>query len=286
MSGSEQLSSFTPAQMLEKASTAGIAKSKLDFWPMLLLAILAGMYIAFGGVFSTVVATGTMAAWPYGVVKLLQGIVFSTGLILVVVGGAELFTGNILLIIPLIQRKISITSMLRNWLVVYIGNFLGSIIVTIFVLLAGSHQFAGGMMGNTILTIADSKLHFSFLQATMLGVLCNILVCLAVWLSFSARNTSDKILAIIFPISAFIAAGFEHSVANMYLIPVGILLKTFDPAFVSNLGIDVLSLDWGIFLFDNLLPVTIGNIFGGGIFVALIYAYIYGKQIPVNDIQQ
>jgi len=282
----EATSCFTPPQMLEKTSAIGVTKSSLRLLPLLLLAILAGMYIAFGGVFSTVIATGTNTVLPYGIVKLLQGLVFSLGLILVVVGGAELFTGNMLMIIPFLERKIRFNSLLRNWLVVYIGNLVGSLIVALLIISAGSYRLAGGLLGTTMLSIADSKMHYSFLQAISLGILCNILVCLAVWLSYSARNTTDKILSIIFPISAFIAAGFEHSVANMYLIPVALLLKNIDPGFVAGSGLNLSALSWGDFFLHNLLPVTLGNMVGGIIFVGIAYYLAYHRNDLNNDSKQ
>lgn len=286
MSEVEATSCFTPPQMLEKTSAAGITKSSLRFLPLLLLSILAGMYIAFGGVFSTVIATGTNTVLPYGIVKLLQGLAFSLGLILVVVGGAELFTGNMLMIIPFLERKIDINSLLRNWLVVYIGNFAGSLVVALLIISAGSYQLNGGLLGTTMLSIADAKMHYSFFQAVSLGILCNVLVCLAVWISYSARNTADKIISIIFPISAFIAAGFEHSVANMYLIPVALMLKNLDPGFVTGSGLSLSALTWGDFFLHNLLPVTLGNMVGGVFFVGVAYFLAYHRNDTNNDSKQ
>jgi formate transporter len=286
MADSDIPSTFTPLQIYEKVIISGIAKSKLSFTPMFLLALLAGMYIAFGGFFSTVVATGMIGIWPYGLMKVLQGLVFSLGLILVVVGGAELFTGNMLMVIPFAARKIPAIALLRNWLVVFIGNFLGSLFVAFLMLTARTYAFASGEFGKTILIIANSKMHYSFIQAFSLAILCNILVCLAVWLAFSARNTTDKIMAIVFPITAFIAAGFEHSVANMYLIPVAVLLKFFDPAFTIATGIEVSALNWVDFLFKNLVPVSLGNMIGGIFFVGLIYFFIYNRHISVSDSKQ
>ena len=286
MTNPEVYMSFTPPQMLEKASSAGIKKANLTFWPTFLLAVMAGVYIAFGGVFSTVVATGTAGIWPYGIVKLVQGIVFSLGLILVIVGGAELFTGNILLVIPLLQGKIRFSQLLRNWFIVYIGNFLGSIIIAGLIIAAGSYKVSDGALGLTMFTIAGYKLQHSFLQALALGILCNMLVCLAVWLCYSARSTADKILSIVFPISAFIAAGFEHSVANMYLVPVAIFTKYIDPAFFDSISGEFSHLTWADFLVDNLLPVTLGNIIGGGLFVGIVYFLAYDHMPRNNDTKQ
>lgn len=268
----------TPSEMLERAVLSSEKKAHMPAGKVFLSAILAGMYIAFGGVFSTVIATGTALTLPYGVVKLLQGIVFSLGLILVVVGGAELFTGNLLMVIGIGHKKVGWSSTLRNWGIVYIGNFVGSLLVAGLILLGRSYQFAGGDYGLAMLKISTAKTGYLPLQAFALGILCNILVCLAVWLTYSAKNTTDKIMAILFPISAFIAAGFEHSVANMYLVPVGLFLKAVNPEFAVNTGINLSTLTWSAFLTHNLIPVTLGNIVGGIFFVGLAYVLIYKKN--------
>lgn len=268
----------TPALMLEKASTAGTNKAKLRFGPMFILAILAGIYIGFGGVFSTLVATQTNSVWPYGFVKMLQGLVFSLGLILVIIGGAELFTGNMLMIIPFLQRKISIGELLRNWGSVYLGNFIGSLILAMMIVLSGFPNFSNGLVGETMVKIADAKLHYSFLQAFMLGTLCNILVCLAVWLCYAANSLVDKAVAIIFPVSAFIAAGFEHSIANMYLIPAGLLVKSLNPTLFSQVAVDPSAFSLVNFLTQNLIPVTLGNMIGGSLFVGIAYFLIFSSS--------
>jgi len=268
----------TPALMLEKASTAGANKAKLRFGPMFILAILAGIYIGFGGVFSTLVATQTNSVWPYGFVKMLQGLVFSLGLILVIIGGAELFTGNMLMIIPFLQRKISIGELLRNWGSVYLGNFIGSLILAMMIVLSGFPNFSNGLVGETMVKIADAKLHYSFLQAFMLGTLCNILVCLAVWLCYAANSLVDKAVAIIFPVSAFIAAGFEHSIANMYLIPAGLLIKSLNPTLFSQVAVDPSAFSLVNFLTQNLIPVTLGNMIGGSLFVGIAYFLIFSSS--------
>ena len=268
----------TPALMLEKASTAGTNKAKLRFGPMFILAILAGIYIGFGGVFSTLVATQTNSVWPYGFVKMLQGLVFSLGLILVIIGGAELFTGNMLMIIPFLQRKISIGELLRNWGSVYLGNFIGSLILALMIVLSGFPNFSNGLVGETMVKIADAKLHYSFLQAFMLGTLCNILVCLAVWLCYAANSLVDKAVAIIFPVSAFIAAGFEHSIANMYLIPAGLLIKSLNPTLFSQVAVDPSAFSMVNFLTQNLIPVTLGNMIGGSLFVGIAYFMIFSSS--------
>lgn len=267
--------SISPSQIAEKAVEIGIQKTRVRIVPLLILSFLAGIYIAFGGVFSAVVATGMSGTWPFGIMKMLQGVAFSLGLILVVVGGAELFTGNMLMVIAWAHQKITSISVLRNWVFVYLGNFCGSVFLAGLFTLGKTYLLSNGELGKVLFTIANTKLNYGFLQAIVLGILCNILVCLAVWLSYSAKNTSDKILSIIFPISAFIAAGFEHSVANMFLIPVTIIIRAYDPLYAANLSIDLSKLTWMNFFFHNLLPVTIGNIIGGAVFVGLLYFFSF-----------
>jgi len=242
---------------------------------MFVLAILAGAFIAMGALFATTVAAGTSGVLAYGVARLLVGLVFCVGLILVVVGGAELFTGNNLIVMAWAGRKVTTAALLRNWVIVYLGNMVGSLGTAVLVFLGRQYTFGGGAVGAAALTIANSKVHLGFVQAIALGILCNTLVCLAVWMSFSARSTIDRIAAIIFPISAFVAAGFEHSVANMYFIPIGLLIKTFDPTFAAGAQIDLSRLTWVSFLYNNLLPVTIGNIIGGGVLVAAVYWFVF-----------
>ena len=174
--------------------------------------------------------------------------------------------------------KVSTKGLLQNWVIVYLGNFIGSLGTAMLVFLSKQYTFGGGSIGATALQIANGKLHLGFLQAIALGILCNILVCLAVWLTFSARSTVDKIMAILFPISAFVAAGFEHSVANMYFIPMGLLMKLFDPSFVNQTSLELSQLTWSNFFINNLLPVTVGNIIGGSIFVAAVYWSVFLRK--------
>ena len=266
-----------PQEMAEKAEAIGVRKAELAFWPLFALAVLAGAFIALGAMFSTTTAAGS-SVLPYGVARLLIGLTFCVGLILVVVAGAELFTGNNLIVMAWASSKVSTLALLRNWVIVYIGNFIGSLGTAVLVFLAKQYTFGSGGVGEYALKVAASKLHYSFIQAVALGMLCNALVCLAVWLTFSARSTAGKILAIIFPITAFVAASFEHSVANMYFIPYALFIKAFDPAFVTGLADkapDLSSLTWGTFFLKNLLPVTIGNIIGGAGLVALMYWFVY-----------
>jgi formate/nitrite transporter len=196
-------------------------------------------------------------------------------LILIVLAGAELFTGNNLIVMAWASRKVSTLALLRNWLIVYLGNFIGSLGTAGLVFLTRQYTAGHGLVGEAALSIAVGKLNLGFLQALAMGMLCNALVCLAVWLTYSARSVADKILAIVFPITAFVSAGFEHSVANMYFIPFGLMMKTFDPAFSAAHPLDLSSLTWSAFFLRNLLPVTLGNILGGSVMVAAMYWFIY-----------
>lgn len=273
-----RIDALLPPEMAQRAEYLGVLKAETPKLKMFALAILAGAFIALGAVFATTVATGAVGVLTYGVNKLLVGFVFCLGLILVIVGGAELFTGNNLIVMAWAGRKVTTRALLQNWIVVYIGNFVGAIGTAILMLLSKQYTFANGALGQTALNIANSKIQFDFFQAIILGILCNILVCLAVWLTFSARTTIDKIVAIIFPIAAFVAAGFEHSIANMYFIPIGLLIKYFDPVYTVSTGIDLSGLTWGTFILANLIPVTIGNIIGGSLFVAAVYWAIFLRK--------
>jgi formate transporter FocA len=255
-----------------------VAKARLGPYRLLALAVLAGAFISLGAIFSTSVTAGG-AAVPFGLLRLTSGLAFSLGLILVVVAGAELFTGNNLIVMAWASGKVTTAEVLRNWLLVYAGNFLGAGLTAVFMYWSGQYQFGGGQVGLNALTIANLKTGLAFGPAFMLGVLCNALVCLAVWLCMSARSTTDKILAIVPPITAFVAAGFEHSIANMYFIAIGLLIKAgAPPAFWQGAGrtaADFPNLTWERFLVGNLLPVTLGNVVGGAIMVGLVYWFIY-----------
>jgi formate transporter len=269
-----RIDALLPGEMATRAEYIGMRKAEAPTLTMFTLAILAGAFIALGAVFATNTAAGS-AALPFGVAKLLTGLVFCLGLILVVVGGAELFTGNNLIVMAWASGKVTGRALLRNWVIVYAGNFVGSFGTALLVLWSKQYTFGGGAVGETALKIVAGKANLDFWQAMALGVLCNALVCLAVWLTFSARSTVDKIASIIFPITAFVAAGFEHSVANMYFVPYGLLIKMFDPGFVAGLGLDLAGLTWKNFFLNNLIPVTIGNIIGGAVLVAAIYWSVF-----------
>jgi formate transporter len=266
--------------MARRAEDVGAAKIALPVASTFALAVLAGAFIALGAIFATTVTAGG-ANLPYGVSRLLAGIAFSLGLILVVVAGAELFTGNNLIVMAWAGRRVSTSRLLRNWAIVYCGNFVGAL-ATAGVLFAGKqYEFGGGAVGSQALTIAAAKTNLGFVQAIALGALCNALVCLAVWLCYSARTTTDKILSIIPPITAFVAAGFEHSVANMFFIPMGLLVKSDSGFVATQQGLPDLShLTWGRFLAGNLLPVTIGNVIGGAVMVGAVYWFVYLRSTP------
>jgi formate transporter len=273
------IDALVPKDMASKAEVIGVAKVKLGPFRMLALAILAGAFIALGAIFATTVTTGATGAVPFGIGKLLGGLVFCLGLILVVGAGAELFTGNNLIVMAWASGKVTTGALLRNWGIVYAGNFIGSIVTALLIFFSKQYTFGGGAIGQNALNIAEGKLGYDFVQAVMLGILCNALVCLAVWLAIGARSATDKILAVIFPIAAFVAAGFEHSVANMYFIPIGLLIKSgAGEAFWTAIGsspASYASLTWGNFFVNNLLPVTIGNIIGGSVMVGIVYWFIY-----------
>jgi len=274
-----RLDALLPPEMAKRAEEIGIKKASMDGLTLLALAVLAGAFIAFGGVFSTVALTGAETA-PWGVTQVLAGVVFSLGLILVVVGGAELFTGNNLIVMAWAGGRVGTRALLRNWCIAYFGNFLGALSIALAVYAAGTHEGGAGGFGASALRIAAAKLRPDFWQAVTLGILCNVLVCLALWLSYSARTTADRILAIVPPISAFVAAGFEHSIANMYFVPLGLFIAAFDPAFVAVHGLEAQAqvLSWTGFLGRNLLPVTIGNVIGGTLLVGAVYWFVYLRR--------
>jgi formate/nitrite transporter len=265
--------------MTRKAEDVGVAKATMPLVRMLVLAVLAGAFIALGAGFSTVAATGAQDAIGYGPARVLAGLVFSLGLVLVVVGGAELFTGNNLLVMALVARRITARAVLRSWTIVYAGNLVGAMATALLVYATGQYRNASGAVGVQALDTALAKATIPFGEALARGVLANALVCLAVWLCLSARTVTDKILAIVLPITAFVAAGFEHSIANMYFLPIGLFVKAGAPeSFWSEAGASSGAYDdltWGSFLFDNLVPVTIGNVIGGVVLVGAAYALAY-----------
>jgi formate/nitrite transporter len=255
---------YPPAQVARLVEQVGVRKANLPIPTTLMLGLLAGAFIAFGAMYFTGVMTGSTLG--FGPSRLVGGVAFSLGLVLVIVGGAELFTGNSLIVMAWAERKVGLGRLLRNWVLVYLANFAGALGCAFMVTWSGTLGLGDGAVAATAIGIAEAKVALGFGEAFFRGVLCNTLVCLAIWLCFAAHGVASKILAIVLPISAFVALGFEHSVANMYLIPVVML--------AGAEGVGVAG------LVGNLVPVTLGNIVGGGVFVALVYwlVYLHGRD--------
>jgi formate transporter len=270
-----ELNYFSPAEMTAGARLAAAKKISLPAWKSFSLSILGGAYIGFGGMLMTMASVGASGMMSFGVTRILMGLVFSIGLILVVLGGAELFTGSTIVALAALDKKAPWSAVAKNWALVWGGNFVGAFILSFLIVASGRYVLGGNSLGETMLNIAASKLHYGFWQAIVLGILCNIFVCLGVWLAMSAKSAEGKILCIIFPITAFVAWGFEHSVANMYLLSVGKLLSLFNPELLGDHPSSTLL--WSAIFFKNLLPVTIGNIIGG-LLVWLPYYFIYKQD--------
>ncbi|MFO1351756.1 MAG: formate/nitrite transporter family protein [Gammaproteobacteria bacterium] len=250
---------YAPAQIAQLIEAGGVRKAQLSILQLLILGMLAGAFIAFGAMLSTLVLTGSTLG--FGPSRLLAGAAFSLGLVLVLVGGAELFTGNNLIVMAWADGKVSTAALLRNWAIVYIANCAGALGSVALLYWSGTLHLGGGAVAETAAAIAAAKLKLGLVEALTRGVLGNTLVCLAVWLSFACHDVASKILAIAFPVTAFVALGFEHSIANMYLLPIGML--------ASGGGIDIPG------LVANLASVTLGNLIGGGGLVALVYWLVY-----------
>jgi formate/nitrite transporter len=257
---------YSPREIAERVENIGVTKARLPILTQIALGVLAGGFIGLGALYFTLVTSDPTMS--FAAARLLGGLTFSLGLILVVVAGAELFTGNNFLVMAWAGKRITTTELMRNWIVVYLANFAGALGLVLLVYLSRHWQLNESAVAINAVNIAAAKTALPFWEAFFKGILCNMLVCLAVWLALAGRSVTDKILAILFPISAFVAAGFEHSVANMYLIPLGILLRdTIPQAGAANLL-------W-FNLASNLLPVTLGNIVGGAVMVALVYRCVY-----------
>ena len=260
---------FSPKEIAERVETLGVVKARLPLLSMIMLGILAGAFIGLGALYFVLI-TADPSLSP-SIAKILGGVAFSLGLILVVVAGAELFTGNNLQVMAWADRKLSTFELLRSWAIICCSNFIGAIGLAILVIFSGHPQLNDGLIAENYLKIAATKCALPFVTAFFRGVLCNILVCLAVWMALAGRSVIDKTVAILFPISAFVAAGFEHSVANMFLIPMGILLK-LSGQYTSQFN----SISWSGFL-HNMIPVILGNIVGGSLLVGLVYYTIYRR---------
>lgn len=265
---------FSPREIAARVETIGVIKARLPFIPLLMLSLLAGAFIGLGALFFVIVKSDP--ALGFATRQVLGGVCFSLGLILVIVAGAELFTGNNLLAMAWADGKISTRELLRNWTIVCAGNFIGAAGLALLVFLSRHPEMNNGAIGQEYLRIAAAKVAMPFWTAFFKGILCNVLVCMAVWMAFAGRSVTDKAVAIVFPISAFVAAGFEHSIANMFFIPLAMLLQTFD-----NFGGTATTISWAGF-FGNLVPVILGNIIGGSVLVGLVYHLIY-RRVPDHD---
>lgn len=265
---------YTPKEIARLIDSRGVTKANAPLLSTLALGVLAGAFIGLGGVFATIIGTGS--ALGFGPTRMLMGIGFSLGLILVIVAGAELFTGNNLVVMSWVSRRITLGQLLRNWVIVFVGNFLGALSIGVMVYYARWWAQDSNQVGAAALVIANSKVNLSFDLALVRGILANALVCLAVWLAAGGRTVIDKVFAILFPIAAFVAAGFEHSIANIYFIPLGLLLadhaEVLQAAGLTTEQISHLTLAG---FSHNLAAATLGNIIGGGMLVGLVYWFIY-----------
>ncbi len=259
----------SPAEIAKLYVDIGANKTRMPALKMFVLGIFAGMFIAMGGFGSAVASCGVV---PPALSRFLSALVFPIGLMMVIIAGGELFTGNCLIILSVMQKRTTWLKMLRNWGIVYLGNLVGSLLVALVVTCSKSTTLYSGALIQAIVNTANTKVHLGFAEAILKGVFCNFMVCLAVWVAFSATDTAGKIMALYLPIFLFVLCGFEHCVANMYFIPAGIF-STY------MYDIQAEGLNWLTFLVRNLLPVTVGNIIGGAGFVGMGYwwAYLHGK---------
>jgi len=262
-----------PATVADSLTRTGcVKKTQQSFINLTILGIFAGVYIGFGAQLATMVTHDLAAFIGVGMAKLVSGAVFSVGLMLVVIAGAELFTGNNLIFLSVLDRQVKGRALLRNWVIVYFANLVGSLLLVLLMYWSGLWKTGDGAVGVTAVKIANAKVDLTFLEGFTRAILCNWLVCLAVWMATSARDVTGKIFAVFFPIMAFVASGFEHSIANMYFIPMGLALK--GQALIeasSNLTV-------GGMIVKNLIPVTLGNIVGGAFFVATLYWVVYIRK--------
>jgi formate/nitrite transporter len=278
--GADSIDALLPPEMALACEAAGAAKAGRDALALIVLGVLAGAFIALGAIFMTVVLTGT-GELPWGVARLLAGLAFSLGLILVIVGGAELFTGDSLMVVACASRRITPGTLLRAWSLVYVGNIAGALGTALLVFLAGQHGFGGGGVGKTALAVASAKAALPTVQLFFLAVLCNVLVCLAVWMSFGARSSTDKVMVIVPPVAAFVAAGFEHSIANIYLLTYGLAIKAWaGPEFWTAIaqGAAAYPALTSAGAIHNIVVSTIGNLVGGSLMVGAVYWFVYLRR--------
>lgn len=275
---------LSPLEVAQTAVNVGEKRSKNSIVNMFVLGLLAGMFIALAAEGSSMAAFNLLSKpETFGLGRLVAGTVFPVGMIFVLIAGAELFTGNNLIIMSVLEKKASLKGMLTNWFFVYIGNFVGSMIIVYFMSKSGLFHSGSDLLGGVTIRIASVKVEFTFIQAVILGIMCNLLVCLAIWMSFGAKDITGKMLSGFFPVWLFVTSGFEHSIANMYYVPAGILAKE-NPALAAASGLSaerLSNLNWSSFFTNNLIPVTIGNLIGGTVFVGLIYWFLHLRKKPV-----
>lgn len=271
---SKFVDAFTPAEVAQKVKTLGVDKANMSILPLLILSMMAGAFISFGAMYYTLVMTDPSAA--YGASKLLGGVAFSLGFILVVIAGGELFTGNNLIVMAWANQRITLLRLLKNWGLVYLGNAIGALITVYLVFLSGFLDGHHHAVGATAIKIGLAKVDITTTEAFIKGLFCNALVCLASWMVYASRTVMDKVIAVVFPVSAFVAMGFEHCIANIFMIPLAILASLNpDAVATAGVGVDALhNLSVTGFL-SNLIPVTLGNIFGGTIMVGMSLYVIY-----------
>ena len=276
-----QVGAVPPAEMAKLAEQTAVGKTKKHPEVTIVLAILAGIFVSIAGMFYTIVTTGT-EGMPYGMVKLIGGMSFSVALMMVVLCGAELFTSNTLLLMGKATGRLKFSQIAKNWTMVYFGNFAGSLLFAGLVYAGGVMDGAGGGVGLSAMYIANAKLSHTFGQAIILGILCNLVVCLTYWMTLASRDATGKMLACVLPVAAFLAAGFEHSIANMYLLPMGYMVKEFaTPEFWQAIGYsyqDFAAIKLSNIFMLNLIPVTVGNIIGGGVMVGLSKWFVHLRQ--------
>ena len=268
---------FTPAEVAERQCEIGAQRTKQPVYKQFMLGFMAGIFIALASQ-GTSVAIHTITS--AGIARFIAGILFPAGLILVVLAGGELLTGNCLMIVACMKKKITPAAMLRSWAIVFAGNLVGAMLIVGLIVLSGQLNFSGGLLGGFTIKTAVYKTNLSFINAFCMGILCNILVCAALWIAVAAKDVAGKVLAVFFPIFLFITSGFEHSIANMYYIPAGIFAKANESWAAQAVGLGVspaqlADLNFASFFVNNLLPVTLGNIVGGAVFIGLAYGFIF-----------
>lgn len=277
---------LAPAEIYATAANAGAKKAELSLWKLIILGLLAGVYIGFGANLATVVANDAPRYLGNGIAQFIFGSTFAVGLMLVVIGGAELFTGNnMFMTVSCLDGKVSVKGLLRNWVVVWIANFIGALLLVGIVYYGGTWALFQSGVGAKALAIANAKVNLTWSQVFFRGILCNWLVCLAVWLALAGKDVVSKVVGIYFPVMAFVASGFEHSVANMFFVPMGILLAgvpdVVSAAQATQAVTSIAGLTWPHFIAANLIPATLGNVVGGAFFVGTFYAWAYqSKHTP------